>query len=216
METVLIADDHEIVRRGVSMIIEGVPRQFNIIEAATCAEVRKVLSGQQVHYAILDISLADGNFFTEINHITPFGTQTKILVFSMNAERIYAHRLLAKGVRGFISKMAGMEELENAVQTILDGGYYTSPALKAFMEKDNKREAPENLIDTLSDRELEVVEYMVLGLGTKEIASKLNLDLTTISTYRKRALEKLEAQNIVELKNKFLLYKLRPDQEKGL
>ncbi|HEY6900510.1 MAG TPA: helix-turn-helix transcriptional regulator, partial [Puia sp.] len=65
-----------------------------------------------------------------------------------------------------------------------------------------------NPIEALSDRELAVVEYTTSGMGTKEIAHKMNLDITTISTYRRRAFKKLKVQNLFELKDKFMLYKV--------
>lgn len=208
METILIGDDHEIVRRGVRMIIESFSRPYRFIEAATCTEVIQALSGQQVQYAILDMLLADGNIFSTLQEMSDY-KETGILVYSMNAEKIYARRLMQKGVRGFVSKQASMEELEIAIRHLLNGEIYLSPALKEAIFVPEKVDLMENPLDTLSDRELEVVEYIAIGLGAKEIAHKMNLDITTISTYRRRAFEKMEVQNVMELKDKFLLYKLR-------
>lgn len=207
METILIGDDHEIVRRGVRMIIESFSRPYHFIEAATCTEVMQALMGRQVHYAILDMLLADGNIFSTLHELADY-KETGILVYSMNAEKIYARRLMQKGVRGFVNKQASMEELEIAIRNLLNGEIYLSPALKEAISVPEKVDLMENPLDTLSDRELEVVEYITIGMGAKEIAQKMNLDITTISTYRRRALEKLEVQNVMELKDKFLLYKL--------
>jgi two-component system invasion response regulator UvrY len=208
METILIADDHQIVRRGVRMIIESLPRKYHIIEAATCTEVLHALSGQQIQYAVLDMSLADGNIFAAIQENTHYSRHTHILVYSMNAEKIYARRLMQKGVRGFVSKLAPIEELENAIDSLLKGDIYLSPHLKKDLFGSLKSAPLDNPIDALSDRELEVVEYVLMGMGTKEIAGKMNLDITTISTYRRRAFEKLNVQNMIELKDKFALYKM--------
>jgi DNA-binding NarL/FixJ family response regulator len=207
METILIADDHQIVRRGVRMIVESISKKIDIVEAATCAEVIKVFSCQQVQYAVLDLSLADGNFFPVIQDTINF-SHTKILVYSMNSEKIYARRLMQKGIRGFVSKQAPISELETAVQSLLKGDIYLSPHLKEDLLNPVKTASHTNPIDALSDRELEVVEYIATGVGSKEIASKMNLDITTVSTYRRRAFEKLDVQNPMELKEKFLLYKL--------
>lgn len=207
METILIADDHEIVRRGVRMIIEGFPQKYNFIEASTCAEVMKILSVQPVDYAILDMMLADGNVFSTTQQLAAYSDRIKILVYSMNAERIYAKRLLQKGIRGFVCKQSNMMELENGIRSLLKGEIYISPALKENLFNPSKKAISENPIDALSDRELEVVEYLAAGMGAKEISRKMNLDITTVSTYRRRAFEKLEVQNTIELKDKFLLYK---------
>lgn len=208
METVLIADDHEIVRRGVRMLIESFPQKYHFIEAKSCAEVAQILSGERVHYAILDMVLADGNIFSVIQQIEACSHHTNILVYTMNAERIYARRFIEKGVRGFLCKQTSIEELEIAVRSIFKGEVYLSEELKETLLNKSQASLSVNPVDRLSDRELSVVEYIAIGMGTKEIALKMNLDITTISTYRRRAFEKLEVQNTIELKEKFLLYKI--------
>lgn len=207
MNTILIADDHEIVRKGVRMLIEDFLRnKCTVIETSTCKEAIQLLGGQRVNYAVLDLSLSDGNLFSMIDQIRVFAPQTAILIYSMNPGRIYAQRLMQKGVRGFISKQASMDELKEAINCLLNGRLYISQELKDLLFRSKAGQA-ENPIDTLSDRELEVVEYIAAGMGTKEIAGIINLDMTTISTYRRRAFEKLGVQNAIELKEKFLLYK---------
>jgi two-component system invasion response regulator UvrY len=209
METILIADDHEIVRRGVRMIIGSFPKKYHFIEAATCTAVIQALSRQPVHYSILDMNLADGNIFSMLQEVSGYCYPTKILVYSMNAEKIYARRLIEKGVRGFVSKQGSLEELECAVRSVLNGEIYISTALKESLFGAARGKLFENPIDQLSDRELEVAEYVSTGMGAKEIAQKMNLDITTISTYRRRAFEKLDVQNMIELKDKFLFYKMQ-------
>ena len=207
METVLIADDHEIVRRGIRMLIESFPKKYQFIEATSCAEVAKILSGERVHFAILDMVLADGNILSVIQHIQACSHQTSILIYSMNSEKIYARRFIEKGVRGFLCKQNSVGELEKAIHSIFKGETYLSEELKGMLLNNWQTNHSKNPVDSLSDRELEVVEYVAIGMGTKEIAHKMHLDITTISTYRKRAFEKLDVQNAIDLKEKFLLYK---------
>lgn len=206
MQTVLIADDHQIVRRGIRMIIESFSTKFEIIEADSCASVAQILSGKKIDYAILDMVLTDGNLLSIIQKIEACSGQTSILVYSMNEERIYARRLIEKGVRGFLCKQTTIEELEKAIRCIFKGEIYLSPDLLGNLIY-NSGPATKNPIDSLSDRELQVVEHVVLGMGVKEIGERMGLDITTIGTYRKRAFEKMEVQNTIELKEKFLLYK---------
>lgn len=207
MKTVLIADDHEIVRGGIRMLIERFPEKYQFIEATSCADVAQILSRERIHYAILDMVLADGNILSIVHHIKACSHQTSILVYSMNAERIYAKRFIEKGVRGFLCKQTSIGELEKAIHCIFKGEFYLSEETKVALLNNLQGNSSENPIDALSDRELEVVEYIAIGMGTKEIAQKMHLDITTISTYRRRALEKLDVQNTFELKEKFLLYK---------
>jgi DNA-binding NarL/FixJ family response regulator len=207
METVLIADDHEIVRRGVRMLIESFPKKYQFIEANSCTEVAQILSREQIHYAILDMVLADGNILSVTQQIEACSRQTNILVYTMNAERIYARRLIEKGIRGFLCKQTPIEELEKAIRSILRGEVYLSTELKLTLLNSSRTNLAQNPVDSLSDRELEVVEYVAIGMGTKEIGHKMNLNITTISTFRRRAFEKLDVKNTIELKEKFLLYK---------
>jgi DNA-binding NarL/FixJ family response regulator len=209
METILIADDHEIVRRGVRTIIESFPQKYNCIEAATCAEVIQLLTTQHIHYAVLDMFLADGIFFNAIQQMTEQNSRTNILVYSMNAEKIYARRLMKKGVKGFISKKSNIDELEIAIRSLLNGEIYLSKSLKDTIFGANNPDVSASPIELLSDRELEVIEYMATGMGAKEIAQKTNLDITTVSTYRRRAFEKLEVENMIELKDKFMFHKMQ-------
>ena len=130
--------------------------------------------------------------------------ETVLIVYSQSSERIYARRLLAKGIRGFVSKQASMSELEKALQEFLKGNIYLSPALRELMVDPSGYESSANPLDSLSDRELEVLEYLDLGLGSKEISQKMKLDITTVSTYRRRAYEKLQVQNLVETREKLI------------
>lgn len=207
METVLIADDHEIVRRGVKMIVESFPNKYTFIEAGTCAEVAKYLSSASIQFAILDMVLADGNILSISQQIQASSQHTKILVYSMNAERIYARRLMEKGAHGFLCKKNSIGELEKAIRSVFRGEVYLSEELTDILLSTSQANLHKNPIDLLSDRELEVVEYYSIGMGTKEIAQKMNLDMTTISTFRRRAFEKMDVQNAIELKEKFLMYK---------
>jgi DNA-binding NarL/FixJ family response regulator len=190
-------------------MIEGISPQYRFIEASTCTDVIKVLSQDQVEYAVLDLFLADASIFSTIDVISKYSKLTNILVYSQNAEKIYAKRLLQQGIRGFISKQSSMEELEKALREFLKGHVYLSAELRSLLLSPLQDETPANPLDSLSDRELEVVEYLAMGLGSKEIAQKMKLDITTVSTYRRRAYEKMQVQNFVEMKDKFALYKMK-------
>lgn len=208
MENVLIADDHEIIRRGIKMVMEDQSKLFHYFEAATYAATIKILSEQQVDFAILDLSYSDGNLFSSLETLEQFARKTNILVYSMNPERIYAKRLIGRGIKGYVNKQADINELDKAIQTLLRGEIYLSPSLKEMLFSTIRTaDFTGNPLDLLSDRELEVAEYLAAGVGTKEIARRMNLDITTISTYRRRAFEKMEVENIIELKEKFMIYR---------
>jgi two-component system, NarL family, invasion response regulator UvrY len=208
MKTILIADDHEIVRSGIRLIIESFSKNYHCIEASTSKEVMQLLSTREIDTLILDMFLADGSMLSTVEYIIQLYPQTGILVYSTNAENIYGKRLIQKGVRGFVCKQTSLGELEKAIRTVLNGEIYLSQQLKTSLLQPAKLSGAQNPIDMLSDRELEVVEYIVMGMGTKEVAEKMSLDTTTISTYRRRAFEKFGVQDLITFKEKFLLYKM--------
>ena len=209
METILLAVDQEIVRRGVRMIIESFPEKYIITEAATCSEVIQVLFSGKIQYTILDLFLEDGNIFSTIHQFIENSYATGILVYSMNSEKIYARRLMKKGILAFVSKQAPIAELEKAIRCLLKNEIYLSQAMKKDLLGPVKRDLPQNPVDSLSDRELEVVEYVTFGISSGEIAQKMKLDATTVRTYRRRAFEKLGVHNNIELRDKFLFYKMQ-------
>ena len=203
MKNILIADDHEIVRRGIKSIIDDFNEQYNFFEGSTCKEIEKIFAKEPIDYIVLDMFLVDGNAFSIVDRIIKHHPGTGILIYTMNAEKIYGKRFMQKGVRGFVCKQASVTELEQAIKTFLNDEIYMSAELQKHL-RDDTTESP---IDSLSDRELEVVEYLSMGMGAKEISNQMNIDISTVSTFRRRALEKLGVENNVELKDKFLLYK---------
>lgn len=209
MDTILIADDHEMIRYGIRSMIDSFSRTYRFIEATSCTEVVQLLSRGSVQYAILDMNLSDGNFFSSMDAITAYCNQTHILVYSMNAEKIYARRLIQKGIKAFVNKQAGMHELEKAIQALLQGETYAGQEWNEQVSVRTRTGVMENPLEALSDRELQVAEYITTGMGTKEIAWRMALDVTTVNTYRKRAFDKLDVQNRMELKDIFLVYKMK-------
>lgn len=209
METILIADDHEIVRHGIKFIIESMPAKYRFVEASTCDAVIKILSNEKVDCTILDMQLEDGNIFSTVSQFIDYCNKTRVLVYTMNAEKIYARRLMQKGIKGFVSKQAPMQQLQTAIRCVLNGEIYLSSITKELLAQPQKSDRFVNPIDSLSDRELEVVEYVSSGVSVKEIAIVMHLDVTTVSTYRRRAFAKLGVENVLDLKDKFTLYKMQ-------
>lgn len=208
IKNILIADDHEIVRNGIKMMIRSTGQTYSLFEAATCKDTLRILSSQAIDYIVLDLFLVDGSTFPIVDEIITHYPGTGILIYTMNSEKIYGRRLIQKGVRGFVCKQASISELEKAIRILLNGDFYISPELKADLSGNGSADTERNLIDALSDRELEVVEYLILGIGIKEISNQMNIDATTVSTYRRRACEKLKVTSNIELKDKFLLFKM--------
>lgn len=206
METILIADKQVLVRQGIRRIIGEFPQQYVVIEATTGEAVRHLLSTQSVQYAIVDMVLADGHAFLTAIPLWQFGDRTGILVYSAKPERLYAPRLLQKGIRGYVGKRASLTDLQEAIETLLRQDIYISPQLRELQV--NAGHATGNPLHTLSPRELLVTEYIITGRTAADVARELAVDETTISTYRKRIFRKLDVTNILELREAYLWYKM--------
>jgi DNA-binding NarL/FixJ family response regulator len=201
MIRVLIADDHAILRRGLTEILL---REF---EGGRCGEAEtaeQVLSLVQAHHwdlVLLDVSMPGRSGVDVISDLKRLHSHLPVLVLSMHPEDQYAKRALRAGASGYITKDTPPEEFLRAVRKVLAGGRYVSAALAEKLALDLNREPDRPLHETLSNRELEVVRLMASGKTVSQIAEQLHLSVTTISTYRARVLEKMNLTTTAELIN---------------
>lgn len=131
----------------------------------------------------------------------------KILIFSSYDEQIFGWRYLEAGADGFLSKKMGIEEIKNATKSLLRDEKYLSPALKqTLLNNITKKKSTVNPLDRLSNRESNIMQLLIKGLSVADIAEKLSLQVSTVSTYKKRICEKLQVSNIVEMIEKVQLY----------
>jgi two-component system, NarL family, invasion response regulator UvrY len=194
--TILIADDHSMIRKGLKLYMQMNLGYADIQEAASCNELMKELVKKKFTHLILDIILSDGSTLEVIPNIRRVYPDTQILVFSMQPAEIYGEALKQYGVRHYLSKSAGEEEIIKGLQKFLQN---ETPVLATIQHTDNPFKA-------LAPRELEILHYVLKGLGTKGIAETLNLKMNTVSTIKTRIYEKTNANNIKELIELATLY----------
>jgi len=198
--SVLIADDHEIVRSGIKFTIESEDPFYIEDEAASYDELQILLSTKHYSLLILDLNLGDKNGIQTIRDITKLYEDLPILVLSMFPEDPYALQSIQAGAMGYLNKKIVSQELRYAIHKIMDGKIYMNEAYKETLPYGialNK--STKSSIGTLSKREYEVYTLIVSGITSKEIAQKLELSQKTISTYRTRILEKLSLSNTTQL-----------------
>jgi DNA-binding NarL/FixJ family response regulator len=143
-----------------------------------------------------------------ISNLLVYQKETKILVFSMNAEDLYAKRFLKLGAKGYLHKESKPEEIKKAIQTVLEGNIYMSRPLKERMMNEMLKESTDNPFEKLSHRELEIVRYFLLGYSVADIKKTLNIHASTIGTYKMRLFEKLNVKNAFELSKLATLYNM--------
>lgn len=196
MHKILTIDDHEVVREGVKGLFASDVAEFG--EARNGSEALNLIRGGDWDIAILDISLAGRSGLDVLKEIKQMRPALPVLMLSMHAEEQYAMRAFKAGASGYISKASSREELRQAVLKVINGGRYVSPSLAERMVFDltTSEKSPH---EQLSDRELEVLCLIASGKTVGEIAEALSLSDKTISTYRRRILDKMRFNTNAEL-----------------
>ncbi len=213
--SIFIVDDHPLVRRGLRQLIEGEP-EFSVYgEAANVHETLRLITPPTTpDLAIIDLSLPDGNGIDLIKRLIARFPDFLILISSMHDESMFAERALKAGAKGYINKQASGDDLIDAIKQILNGKTYFSPQVLEHFSKTNPdldQLQDQYPIQKLSDRELEVFEYIGHGLGTGEIASKLNLSIKTIESHRANIKRKLGLASAGELTRRAIQWSLEPN-----
>ena len=208
MPNILVVDDQEVVRYGTSLILQKSIEHAQVSQASSFDETLKMLSEKVFDLVILDIDMPGGNNHQMLDVIRLRHPEMRILIFSSYDEQIFGWRYLEAGADGFLSKKSGIEEVKEAVKSLLRNEKYLSPLLKQTLMNNisNKKSAATNPLDRLSSRESNIMQLLIKGISVAEIAQKLSLQISTVSTYKKRICEKLQVSNIVEMIEKVQLY----------
>lgn len=204
---IILADDHSVVRNGVSIILKDAFKDLEIKNAQNFFEATALLDSFDAQIIFLDINIPGGNTTAMIDKIKQVRPEVMILMFSAYQETQYALRYIHAGADGFLSKDSSEEEIINAVNTLLKTGKYISNVLKDKILENILHEIPINPLQNLSNREIEVAELLARGEGNLEISNLLNIQMTTVSTYKNRIFEKLKISNVVNLAEILKIYK---------
>jgi len=196
MLKILTIDDHEVVRRGLKDMFTKESATFG--EARSGAEAVDLVRKQPWDIAVLDISLGGRSGLEVLSELKQLRPRMPVLILSMHAEEQYAVRAFKAGASGYINKASSGEELRKAILKIIKGGQYVGPALaeKIVVQLSQPGKVPH---ENLSNREFEVLCSIASGQTVKEIAAKLSLSDKTISTYRRRILDKMDMRTNAEL-----------------
>lgn len=198
MSTILIVDDHPVIRVAVKAVLEN---QGHAVIGETdngvdCIQLAKELAPELI---ILDIGIPMLDGLEVISRVKSFSTSIKIIVFTSQQGSLFSSRCLKAGASGFVTKGGEMEELVRGVRTVLDGyTFFPSSTINAHYPE-RTTDSDQMLIRSLSDRELIVLNHLATGLSNKEIADLLLLSNKTISTYKARIMDKLNLKNLVEI-----------------
>ncbi|MEQ8361492.1 MAG: response regulator transcription factor [Cyclobacteriaceae bacterium] len=195
----LLADDHEIVRRGLIQILKDEFPKVNITEVGDADATLDIISKKNFDLLICDISMPGATGLDLCERVKKMKPSPAVLVLSMHKEEQYAVRALKAGASGYLDKESAAEELIKAVRHILAGKKYVSASLATILVNYFGDPKQLELHEMLSDRELEVLKQIANGKSLTVIGEKLHLSPNTISTYRARILEKMNMKSNAEL-----------------
>jgi DNA-binding NarL/FixJ family response regulator len=208
----LVADDHAIVRMGLKTMIKDLRPLAQVDEAAEGDTVTALAKKNDYDMLILDINMPDTDAMTLICNLLAHKEKIRILVFSMNSEVLYAKRLFKLGVLGYLDKESPSDEIRQAMESVLNGQLYMSPDLKTYLYEDMLEKKTDNPFEMLSNREIQIAKYLLLGYSVSEISKTLNLHSSTIGTHKLRFFEKLKVKNVFELEELAKLYRIEPSE----
>ena len=199
MISVMIADDHAIVRQGLKQILSDTDDIKVTGEAETGFQAIKIARQQDFDVMLLDISLPDRNGIEILKQIKKDKPALAVLMLSMHNEHEFAIRALKAGAAGYLNKQSAPAQLVVAIRQVAAGDKYVSPAVAQELANTINTDADKPLYTTLSDREYQTRCLIAAGKTLSEISTEMFLSPKTVSVYRARLLEKLKLTNNSEL-----------------
>jgi DNA-binding NarL/FixJ family response regulator len=186
------------IRKGLKIYLQVNLGHKQVDESSSCNELLNALKRKPYSHLILDIILGDGSALEVIPTIRILYPNLKILIFSMQAPEVYGEALKQYGIFNYLPKSAGEDEILSVLNRFLKNQNNNSAQ--------NRPSNTENPFSSLSPRELEVLHYLLKGMGTKDVSAQLNLRMNTISTLKTRILEKTNSPNLKHLMELAAIY----------
>ena len=208
---IVIVDDHLIFRQGLKSIISLEDIANVIGEASNGIELLDLLKTLKPDLVLMDIDMPRMNGLDATEKALELIPDLKIIAFSMFSDEEYYYKMIDRGVKGFILKTSGINELENAINKVMAGeSYFSNELLRKIINNFGRSTYPKPSVqDNLTEREIEVLQQICLGLSTEEIAEKLFISPKTVKSHKSKLLEKTACKNtplliLFAIKNKIV------------
>jgi two-component system response regulator NreC len=206
---ILLADDHTVMRNGLRLLLERQSNLQVVGEAADGREAVELAASEKPDVVVMDIAMPHLNGVEAARQITMRSPHTAIAILSMHSDESYVIRSLKAGARAYLLKDSAEADLIAAIEAIMKGQSFFSPAVRRILKEDYMRQldemGAEDTYELLTTREREVLQLVAEGKSNKEVANLLTLSLYTVETHRTHILQKLNLHSVPEL----ILYAVR-------
>lgn len=206
---VLLADDHQLMRSGIRLMLEREPDLSVVGEAGDGREAVALAKSLKPDVVVMDIGMSNLNGIEAAQQMTGDRPEIAVVMLSMHSDESYVLRALKAGARGYLLKDSAEADLIKAVHAVAGGKSFFSPAVSKVLLDDYvrklRRSGTEDAYDLLTAREREVLQLIAEGKSNKDIANLLNLSVYTVESHRSNLMEKLNVRGLPEL----ILYAVR-------
>lgn len=197
--SVMVVDDHELVRAGMLRLLEEEPIIASIQEASSGEAALQLIEDNDFDIVFMDIDLPGISGVETSDKLLKLAPETRIIIVAGSVEGEPVRKLLNTGVRAYISKGSGAAQMSKAIERVMVGEQYLSPDVARQMAMQSINGLEDNPFDKLTTRESEIIKFLIEGLRNRQISSNLHISEKTVSTHRTRAFDKLQVNTTTEL-----------------
>ncbi len=201
--TILLVDDHKLIRDSWSFILNSDPRFIVVGETSSGEEAIEIAKQKKPKIVLMDVNMSPINGFDATKQIHKNSPDSRVIAVSMHTMPAYAKRMLQLGAMGYVTKNSSKEEMLAAIVEVNNGHKYICQEVKAILADQELEENSEKGADmnNLSRRELDIIQLIKEGLSSREIALQLDISLKTVEVHRYNVLKKLKLKNTASLVN---------------
>jgi DNA-binding NarL/FixJ family response regulator len=200
--TILLVDDHKLIRDSWSFILNSDPRFLVIGETSSGDEAIEIAKNKRPQIVLMDVNMTPLNGFDATKLVRKYSPGSKVIGISMHSMPAYARRMLQMGAMGYVTKNSSKDEMIAAIIEVNSGKKYVCDEVKNILaQQELEQESDQPDMNVLSRREIEIVKLIKDGLSSKEVALRLDISLKTVEVHRYNILKKLNLKNTASLVN---------------
>jgi DNA-binding NarL/FixJ family response regulator len=200
--TILLVDDHKLIRESWSFILNSDPRFQVIGETSNADDAVEVAKEKKPQIVLMDINMTPVNGFEATKLVRKYSPGSKIIGISMHSMPAYARRMLQMGAMGYVTKNSSKDELLTSIMEVTSGRKYVCDEVKNILaQQELVEDGGQPDMNVLSRREIDIVQLIKEGMSSKEIAIRLEISLKTVEVHRYNILKKLSLKNTAALVN---------------